>query len=386
MKSFRPIVVLTAGLAVASSTLANLPSPGLNEVNELVAAGRTADALRKIDTLLAKAPDDAQLRFQKGVLLVDQKRFADAVAVFERMSRDFPTLPEPLNNLAVLYAEQGQIDKARAALEAAVRSRPSYNTAFENLSSLNVRLASRAYARALQIDDSAGTPKLAMLKSLAGSRQDSAPVVLAAAAPVAPPPVPAPSPAPAPVPAPAVAAAPPTTAETQKPETPKLETPKPEAPKPDAPKPEKPKPETRTPGRDDAVDAGPSKARPATADSSQRKANEEAREVRAAVDAWASAWERKDMNAYFASYVPGFSGGDGTAARWQDGRRLRILGKTRISVELASVSVEMNGDDAAKVSFRQNYSADQLNVTGNKVLELVKRNGRWLIRKESVGS
>jgi tetratricopeptide (TPR) repeat protein len=372
VKSLYPLAVLMAGLAASAPILANLPSAGINEVNELAASGRTAEALRKIDALLAKTPDDPALRFQKGVLLVDLKRTADAIAVFERMSRDFPTLPEPMNNLAVLYAEQGQIEKARASLESAVRSRPSYSTAYENLSSLNVRLASRAYARALQIDDSAGTPKLAMLKTLAGSRQDSALAVVAAAAP-APLPLPvaqAPAPVPSPPPASSVAPAPPAiSSEASKP-----------AAEPAAP--------VRPVARDEPIDpaSSPQKARPATASPVQRKAGDEARDVRSAVEAWARAWERKDMNGYIGAYVPGFSGNDANPSRWQEGRRLRILGKARISVELSGLSVEMIADDRAKVSFRQNYSADELNVSGQKVLELVKRNGRWLIRKESVGS
>ncbi len=363
------LAALVAGLAVASPLYANLPSAGLNEIQDLVNAGRSAEALRKVESLLARTPDDPQLRFQRGVLLVDQKRTAEAIALFERMSRDFPTLPEPMNNLAVLYAEQGQIDKARAALESAVRSRPSYNTAYENLSSLNVRLASRAYARALQIDDSAGTPKLSMLKTLAGSRQDAPPVVMVAAAPAPAPVVPAPAPPlAAPPPPPVVAPVAP-----------------PVAPPPPAPAPlEQPVPGRSVP--ESPNDGNGSKVRPATANASQRRSSDDAKDVQAAVKAWASAWERKDMNAYIASYVPGFSGGDGSSSRWQDGRRARIVNKTRISVELSGVTVELVGDDAAKVNFRQDYSADQLNVTGRKELEMVKRNGNWLIRKESVGS
>ena len=150
-------VVLAACLFVPAATRANVPPPGFDEVQELAKAGRSAEALRKLDALITRHPQDPQLRFQKGVLLVDQKRTAEAIALFERMGREYPTLPEPLNNLAVLYAEQGQIEKARAALESAVRSRPSYDTAYQNLASVNVRMASRAYARALQIDDSTGT-------------------------------------------------------------------------------------------------------------------------------------------------------------------------------------------------------------------------------------
>jgi tetratricopeptide (TPR) repeat protein len=350
-----------ASLFLSAAALANVPPPGFDEVQDLAKAGRSAEALRKLDALIGKHPQDLQLRFQKGVLLVEQKRTAEAIALFERMAREHPTLPEPLNNLAVLYAEQGQIEKARTALESAVRSRPSYDTAYQNLASVNVRMASRAYAKALQIDDSTGTPKLALLKSLTGSHQDS--VVTVAAAPPPPSPPTSPSPAPAPAPAPATAPAP---------------TPAPA----DAPAPPRPDPGEGGNGSGN----GSTGANPATANAGQRRQTDDAREVQNAVRAWAQAWERKDMNAYIGAYVPGFKGSDGSASAWQSNRRQRILGKSRISVELSGITVELLPGSAAKVSFRQDYAADQLKASSTKVLELVKRDGRWLIRKESVGS
>ena len=70
----KPPAVAIAAAMLALPALANLPAPGLAEVQELAGAGRTGDAMRKLDALIAKSPDDPQLRFQKGVLLVDQKR------------------------------------------------------------------------------------------------------------------------------------------------------------------------------------------------------------------------------------------------------------------------------------------------------------------------
>jgi tetratricopeptide (TPR) repeat protein len=74
-------------------------------------------------------------------------------------------LPEPYNNLAVLYASQGQYDNARAALEMAIRTNPSYATAHENLGDVYAKLASQAYSKALQLDSSntGVQPKLALI-------------------------------------------------------------------------------------------------------------------------------------------------------------------------------------------------------------------------------
>ena len=127
-----------------------------------------------------------------------------------------------------------------------------------------------------------------------------------------------------------------------------------------------------------------SAANGATANSSQRRATEDASEVNDAVRAWVDAWERKDMDAYIGAYVPGFRGSDASVAEWQSTRRQRIVGKRSISIELSGVTVELLPDNLARVSFRQPYSADQFRALSRKVLELVKRDGKWLIRKESV--
>lgn len=364
---------MAACLIAPAPAQANLPSPGLAEVQELAKAGRGAEALRKVDALIAKHPQDPHLRFQKGVLLVEQKRTAEAIALFERMSREYPTLPEPLNNLAVLYAEQGQIEKARAALESAVRSRPSYDTAYQNLSSVNVRMASRAYARALQIDDSAGAPKLALLGSLNGSQQDG-PVTVAALTPPAPPAPPPASTAPTATPTPPSSAS-----VVSSPATVPVPTKLP------APASAPAEASVKNDAGDPITGSAVTRANPATVNTAQRQTADTAREINAAVRAWANAWQHKDLNTYFGAYVPGYRGTDGNATAWQAGRRLRILSKSRISVELSGVTVEQMPNNAAKVSFRQDYLADQLKASGQKVLEMVKRDGKWFIRKESVG-
>jgi tetratricopeptide (TPR) repeat protein len=138
------------------------------EVNQLAKAGQTTEAMVKLDQFLAVKPKDPQLRFLKGVMLTDSKRTADAIAVFTLLIEDYPELPEPYNNLAVLYAGQGQYDKARAALEAAVRGNPNYATAYENLGDVYARLAAQAYVRALALDGTNASlpPKIAQLRTL----------------------------------------------------------------------------------------------------------------------------------------------------------------------------------------------------------------------------
>jgi tetratricopeptide (TPR) repeat protein len=137
----------------------------VQEVQRLVAAGQLKEALSRADAELARNPRNAQLRFVRGVIQTELKDSAAARATFERLTQDFPELPEPYNNLAVLYAADGQLDNARRALEAALIAAPNYGTAYENLGDLHLQMAADAYQRAVKLEP--------------GNRQASAKLVLA---------------------------------------------------------------------------------------------------------------------------------------------------------------------------------------------------------------
>src|SRR5258708_34388565 len=94
-------------------------SPSVDEAQGLIAKGKYADALQKLDGHLSSAPQDAEARFTRGLVLVRLNRNDDAAKAFTDLTRDYPQLPEPYNNLAVIYAQQGDYDKPRNAPEAA---------------------------------------------------------------------------------------------------------------------------------------------------------------------------------------------------------------------------------------------------------------------------
>ncbi len=108
--------------------------------------------------------------------------------------------------------------------------------------------------------------------------------------------------------------------------------------------------------------------------------------VQAAVLSWANAWAGKDLNAYFASYGQGFApAGKQTRNNWEESRRARILGKSRISVKLLDVVIAVQGS-LATARFKQNYNAGGLNMSNRKLLELTQEAGeRWVIVKETLG-
>ena len=148
--------LLTLTLAAATYMPATLyaQSNAMTEAQALVQeqAQDHVMALDKINNALKAKPRDAELRFKRAMLFVEMGKIQAAIIAFDEMTRDFPAMPEPYNNLAVLYAKTGQTDKARAALEMAVRTDPRYATGFENLGDIYLKLASENYFKALAID------------------------------------------------------------------------------------------------------------------------------------------------------------------------------------------------------------------------------------------
>jgi ketosteroid isomerase-like protein len=110
------------------------------------------------------------------------------------------------------------------------------------------------------------------------------------------------------------------------------------------------------------------------------------KDVESAVQAWASAWASKDLNGYLGAYGKEFDPpGKQSRQAWEAERRARIMGKSKISVQLSDLNVAVNGNRAV-ARFKQAYSADALHVTSRKTLELVKSGDRWIIVRESTGA
>ena len=346
------------GVAALVVALAQTPlhaSDSVQAAQALVRQGQHSQALDMADRLLARNPRDAQARFVRGIALTELDRTDDAIAVFQKLTQDFPEHPEPYNNLAVLYAQQRQYDRARAALEMAIRTHPTYATAHENLGDVYSRLASQAYDKALQLDsgNTAAQTKLSLIREMMSSPASARPPAAAVAArgtTPALPPAAATPPAPAPAPAAPAPSAPPVAASVA----------------PAAP----------------AAPAAPLASAPASAPTGV-SATEQA--VLDTAQAWAAAWSRKDVKAYLAHYDQNFRTPGGRPLKeWQREREQRINKPGAISVGIANPRVSVDGERAT-LRFRQNYRSANFNASSNKTLEFVLRNGTWRITAESVG-
>jgi len=140
----------------------------LREAAALVKNGQNAGAQEKLDALIAARPREPRARFLSGVVATEEGRTDAAIAAFRALIEDYPELPEPYNNLAVLLAQRGEYESARLALETALRTAPDWSVAHENLGDLYARLAAAEYAQAAKFDrDNKSAPaKLALARDL----------------------------------------------------------------------------------------------------------------------------------------------------------------------------------------------------------------------------
>jgi len=322
------------GLVLAQFTLSGAfaaPADDFKDASKLYQQGKLEQAMSKVNAGLQTQPKDAQGRFLKGLILTEQKKVPDAIQTFVGLTEDYPELPEPYNNLAVLYAAQGNYEKAKAALELAIHTHPAYATAHENLGDIYAQLARRAYDKALQLDKSNATAqsKLAMVKEMF-----TVPKPIAATAPVV-----------------ATVAA------------------------------------SKTEPTKTAASAAPATTTTAAAIAASpplaSAANEDG--VKKAIGAWANAWSAKDVNAYLGFYATNFETPDGlTRGAWEAQRKERIERAKTIKIELTFRSAKVKGNEATVV-FRQAYRSDTVNSNNTKTLKMVRAGDKWLIQSERAG-
>jgi tetratricopeptide (TPR) repeat protein len=266
--------------------------------------------------------------FTKGIILAESGKRDEAIATFNELTKTYPNLPEPYNNLAVLYADAGKYDLAKKSLETAIKTHPSYATAHENLGDIYARMASEAYDKALKLDNknSRAQSKLSLIKDLF-SNDGKTRVAANNATPTRP-------------------------IRKAEPATP--------TPTPTAIPPLKKPVET-------VVD---------------NTANVES-SVNSAVDAWAAAWSGQNIDNYLASYADDFKPAKGQSlSAWKKLRQTRVTSPSKINLELSNRKVNVIDESNAKASFKQYYKADGGPIHTFKTLVLKKVNGNWLITEE----
>jgi Flp pilus assembly protein TadD len=139
-----PRTLAVALLLACAASRADL----LTDVQNLAAKGDLAGALRATEAAAAADPRNTQARFLRAVVLMDLQRDVEALDAFTQLSQEFPELPEPYNNLALLHARGGRLELARQSLETALRNDPGHRTARANLGEVYLMLAVQAWEQA----------------------------------------------------------------------------------------------------------------------------------------------------------------------------------------------------------------------------------------------
>jgi hypothetical protein len=367
-------------------------------VQNLLKQDRLNDALTAVNGDLKQSSDDVTLRFLKGVILTRLHRLDDAAAIFKDLIKEHPELPEPYNNLAVIYAAEGKYQDARDLLQKAIDTHPSYATAHENLGDIYAKMASQAYNHALQLDEHNKTAKakLALINNLFSLRRPLAtsapPTKVASTEKSAPPhagaeqaaPVQKAAPAQAQAPAgageaakapgsAAAAAAPAGAGQAPAPAPAKSAVTKSEETAAPQPAPAAPKAASAAPAQE-AASATPANTPPAGANDA----------VRRAIDLWVAAWSDKDVDAYLSHYADDFKPDGGMSLRrWKKERKERVGEPAFIKISISKMHIEMKDQAHATARFIQHYQSDTYSDRVAKTLTLEKAGAKWLITGET---
>ncbi|MDR3395744.1 MAG: tetratricopeptide repeat protein [Parasulfuritortus sp.] len=320
------LVSLLPGLALSAST-------PLQDASQLFHQGRSAQALEKVNSYLAGNAKDPQARFLKGLILAEMNRAPEAIKTFTELTDDYPELPEPYNNLAVLYASQGQYEQAKNSLEKAIRTNPTYATAHENLGDIYAKMASQAYDKALQLDKSntSAQMKLSLVKDIftptalekARSAKHAPAKVAALAQDTTPEPV--------------------------------LSTP--------ITKPNENSKQVST-GKPDNNSSQPDDA------------------VQKTIQDWAAAWSSRNVVTYLSFYAANFAPPEGmNRTDWEALRKKRLTAPEYIRVQVSDFRIQRNGNQAT-ATFKEHYESNALKVNTSKSLTFELQNGAWKIVAE----
>ena len=147
------LLALALGSVQAASQMEELaqqmhPSEFPAKIEKLLKDGNPAQALELADLGIRKSSRNPQLRFMKAVALENLSRTEEAVHELQALVRDYPEIPEPYNNLAVIEAGTGNLEQALEHLNQALRINPDFALARKNLGDVYLALARESYEMA----------------------------------------------------------------------------------------------------------------------------------------------------------------------------------------------------------------------------------------------
>ncbi len=315
---------LSLAMALATTNISAVDRSQLEAISRLIQQGQVDQAMSQLDQI--NGDRDWQVANLRALALARGGQRKKAIRILEKIVADNPPRPEPFNNLAALYANEGQLEKAKSTLEAGLRTDPAYAAVYENLSMVYVEMARNSYIEALKLGNQRSTPDL---KMLAGTQSVDVnePVLTEAAKPVM--------------------VSKESTAKSAK------------------------------------VDQVPTEAVFASDTASQITGPIRQDVVIGVMQAWASAWSRQDHKSYLSFYGKDFvPEGNLTRNSWERVRRVRIKSPSWINVTLADIKVEVLTPDKVNIQALQQYKSDGFSDDTLKEFTLTRSEGDWQISAE----
>ena len=109
----------------------------VDDFSELIAKNKYEETVSRINELILKYPQDRQLIFYRAAIFHHYGKLRKAKEDFLLLSNNHPKDPIFKNNLGVVHAKIGDLYKARICFEAALRLKPDYQEAKNNLLAIN---------------------------------------------------------------------------------------------------------------------------------------------------------------------------------------------------------------------------------------------------------
>jgi tetratricopeptide (TPR) repeat protein len=313
----RPYLLLFLCLLFPGAALA---ADSTRQLQLLIEQEKYLEAVLEGGDILSQDASNARARFLTAygyqmIAMTDK-----AIALYQDLIRDYPTLPEPRNNLAMIYLEQGDYDRASQMLVSAINTRIGYAIAYANLSQVYKGIASEAYRRAisestepvqythdieltaitwLDLDDSESASQVASLSV-------SEPLI------------------------------------------------------------------EEQPAEDIT-----------TTQTAINAADDDSLLIEK-VRGWAQAWSSKDFDNYRATYAADYRDRFDTHEQWVEYRQQRILRPGDIKVEVSDFKVRQRGADRASVDFTQAFSSPGYSDRVIKRLDFNRVGTQWKIASERV--
>jgi tetratricopeptide (TPR) repeat protein len=298
-------------------------------------------------------PVDLAAALEAGRLQLQADDSAAAEQAFVALIEEFPGYPQPYNNLAVVYASQGNLDRARIALEQALATDESYSTVYRNLGTVYAEMARDSYGRALQLKKGRQAVSLQLFAAdgplpLPLDKLSSEPVASTAADSEV-----------------AAVTAPEQQGEVVQPVE--------EAAQTESSEPATPQAAAVPPALQKEVATVVLKPEPETAELFLQR--------------WAAAWSAQDVETYLAFYADSFVPSNGRSRQqWEKNRQLRLTRPKTIEISLENFSMVRMRDDKMQLEVTQSYRSDRYADRTRKLFDLQHKGDRWaILRERSLG-